>query len=343
MEQAQHLADPEIYRPRDPHASPLWSIIHDHYNSFVDSYEKDFAKEYGWLRPIVAEVVQEFLKCGDLSEGFARIRCPECHHEYLLAFSCKGRWFCPSCHAKKAVQFGERLHREILYPVPLRQYVFTIPKVLRKIFRRNRKLLSDLCRCAHQSLATFLRTVTGRPDGVIGAVMVIQTFGDYARWHPHLHAVVADGVFLPSGTFLVMDGQVSLRPLAELFRAAVLAMLEKHGCLDHSLARKIMTWRHVSGFSVHNGVRIGPHDAKGRIGLAQYIIRNPFSLDKLRYYPETGMVIYHSAMTHGKARQNFLVAPAAEFIARITQHIPDKGFQMVRYYGWYSNLSAPML
>ena len=26
-----------------------------------------------------------------------------------------------------------------------------------------------------------------------------------------------------------------------------------------------------------------------------------------------------------------------DFIARITQHIPDKSFQLVRYYGWYSN------
>ncbi len=51
------------------------------------------------------------------------------------------------------------------------------------------------------------------------------------------------------------------------------------------------------------------------------------------------MVIYQSAMTHGKARQNFLVMPATEFVARIVQHIPDKGFQMVRYYGWYSNRS----
>ncbi len=25
--------------------------------------------------------------------------CPDCHHEFLLAFSCRGRWFCPSCHA----------------------------------------------------------------------------------------------------------------------------------------------------------------------------------------------------------------------------------------------------
>ena len=28
---------------------------------------------------------------------------------------------------------------------------------------------------------------------------------------------------------------------------------------------------------------------------------------------------------------------ACDFIAEITQHIPDKRFQMVRCYGWYSN------
>ena len=28
---------------------------------------------------------------------------------------------------------------------------------------------------------------------------------------------------------------------------------------------------------------------------------------------------------------------ACDFIAAIAQHIPDKRFQMVRYYGWYSN------
>ena len=36
-------------------------------------------------------------------------------------------------------------------------------------------------------------------------------------------------------------------------------------------------------------------------------------------------------------RRNFEVFSAEDFIAAITQHIPDKGFQMVRYYGWYSN------
>ena len=42
-------------------------------------------------------------------------------------------------------------------------------------------------------------------------------------------------------------------------------------------------------------------------------------------------------MTHGKNRKNFELYRAEEFIAAITQHIPDKSFQMVRYYGIYSN------
>jgi hypothetical protein len=35
-----------------------------------------------------------------------------------------------------------------------------------------------------------------------------------------------------------------------------------------------MAWRHNSGFSVHNEVRIQQKDTKGIANLAQYIIRN---------------------------------------------------------------------
>ena len=44
--------------------------------------------------------------------------------------------------------------------------------------------------------------------------------------------------------------------------------------------------------------------------------------------------MYRSDMTHGKNKKNFELLPAEEFIARVTQHIPEKGFQMVRYYGY---------
>lgn len=39
---------------------------------------------------------------------FARIRCPDCGEERLLMFSCRTRGFCPSCHAKRLEEWGER-------------------------------------------------------------------------------------------------------------------------------------------------------------------------------------------------------------------------------------------
>jgi hypothetical protein len=47
--------------------------------------------------------------------------------------------------------------------------------------------------------------------------------------------------------------------------------------------------------------------------------------------------LYLSGITHGKNKKNFELLPAVELIVRVTEHIPKKGFQMVRYYGWHSN------
>jgi hypothetical protein len=37
------------------------------------------------------------------------VKCKDCGHEYILAYSCKPRHFCPSCHQKRVVEFGEWL------------------------------------------------------------------------------------------------------------------------------------------------------------------------------------------------------------------------------------------
>jgi hypothetical protein len=50
----------------------------------------------------------------------------------------------------------------------------------------------------------------------------------------------------------------------------------------------------------------------------------------------TGSILYRSGMNK-KIGRNFEVFTPCDFTAAITQHIPDKGFQLVRYYGWYSN------
>jgi len=35
-----------------------------------------------------------------------------------------------------------------------------------------------------------------------GMIVTVQTFGELPRWHPHVHAIVTDGVFTPKGSFI---------------------------------------------------------------------------------------------------------------------------------------------
>jgi len=98
-------------------------------------------------RPILRGVIEEFLDCGYLRHGFARVWCGACRSDYLLAFSCKRRYFCPSCHQKRVVLFAECVEQEVLEKVPVREYVVTIAKMLRIFFKHDRKLLGLLSRC----------------------------------------------------------------------------------------------------------------------------------------------------------------------------------------------------
>jgi len=42
-------------------------------------------------------------------------------------------------------------------------------------------------------------------------------------------------------------------------------------------------------------------------------------------------------MSHGKNKRNVWIFDPLAFAADITQHIPDKSSQLIRYYGWCSN------
>ena len=133
----------------------------------------------------------------------------------------------------------------------------------------------------------------------------IQTFSDYAKRHPHIYAIVTDGLFRRNGVSHVMP-RVSNKPLAELFRASVLVMLKKEGLINDASVAMIIKWRHTSDFSVDNSVRLARDDKIGITNLAQYIMRSPFSLAKLNNNHENGMVLYRSKMSLVKARNIFL-------------------------------------
>ncbi len=58
-------------------------------------------------------------------------------------------------------------------------------------------------------------------------VVSIQTFGDYPdKFHPHIHAIVSDGLFLKTGTFYVIPN-VHLKPLRKSSGPRSLRCLKK--------------------------------------------------------------------------------------------------------------------
>ena len=162
--------------------------------------------------------------------------CDECGHDYLLAYSCKTRYFCLSCHQNRMLAYSEWLEDNLLAPVPHRQYVFALPKLIQPFFRYRRHYLGQLCRLLAGLLKAGFKAMD--PGGQPAFIHYVQTFGDLVTFNPHLHALVADSVFLPSGTFQGLP-PLSEDTLREALRHLVLDFLCSEGILDTDLAARI--------------------------------------------------------------------------------------------------------
>jgi hypothetical protein len=134
----------DIYRPRNPKQTDYYKCVENNFEQLQGVWDERYAPLYGFWRHIVMDVIYKYLDCGDMHCGFARVRCDHCGQEYLLAFSCKRRHFCPSCHQKRVIEYGECLLTDVLKKVPHRHWVFSIPKRLRIYFMYDRALLGNL-------------------------------------------------------------------------------------------------------------------------------------------------------------------------------------------------------
>ena len=263
-----------VYKRRRPQASPLFRLVSDHLHRLQTVYDERSAREYGPWRPVVTQVADKFLACGVLDHGFARIRCDDCVHEYLLAFSCKCRYFCPSCHAKRLAIWTQWLDTTLLAPVPHRQVVLTIPKRLRANCLYRRPLLGEIARVAARTVTAAIRTLTGERKLAVGIVACLQTHGSRANWHPHLHLLVTDGGFRPDGTFVSWPVHDSAR-LTEAFRRAVLRRFVRLELFDEDQAAGMLTWPH-SGFHGHTAVWVPEED---RAFVTRHALRGSTSAD----------------------------------------------------------------
>lgn len=109
----------------------------------------------------------------------------EYQYKKLLAFSCKARRFCPSCQAKRQVEFSAFLTQGVLEPVARRQAVLYIPRRLRPFFMRGRRLLAKMARCGYDTVRDPIREALDCHDAVPAAAHTRGGTRDAgAAWNP---------------------------------------------------------------------------------------------------------------------------------------------------------------
>jgi len=120
-----------LYRPRNPRGSPLWQCARRHAGEL---------RESGRIgRPVERQIIERFIACGDPHQGFARIYCDACRHEFLLAFSCKNRGVCLSCNTRRMVATAAHLTDHVIPRLPVRRLLIScLP---------DRPVMADSGRC----------------------------------------------------------------------------------------------------------------------------------------------------------------------------------------------------
>jgi hypothetical protein len=260
-------------------------------------------------RPVPGYVEEEFrgyLECGLLCFGFARALCTGCGQGFVVAFSCKGRGVCPSCNGRHMTQTAAHLADHVIPPVPVRQWVISVPKRLRGMLADRPAAVAALTRIFLDEIERLLCAAAGVTEAAntpasahprLGGISFLHRFGSALNHHVHLHACVTDGVFMPAADGAGTDAppaflparsitQADLAALTERVRRRVIRWFRLARLLDAAAAAEMLAWENC-GFSVDAGVRITLLPPQLRVyrqpleHLLRYCARPPFALERL--------------------------------------------------------------
>ena len=155
---------PFHYERRCPEQTTLYRLVQQHAETFFAEVE---AATGASLPHFVKDEFDAFLECGILAHGFLRLRCADCGHDKLLAFSCKRRGFCPSCGARRIAQTAAHLVNHVIPHVPVRQWVLSLPIPLRLLLAAQPQLLTPVLQVVHRAVPS-LPARSGRAEGRAG-------------------------------------------------------------------------------------------------------------------------------------------------------------------------------
>ncbi len=218
--------------------------------------------------------------------------------------------------------------------------VFTLPDTLWPVFESNRWLLNDVCRLAVENLLYAARK-RGLEPGIFCA---IHTYGRRLNWHPHVHVSVTCGGLNKHGHWkklsFLKDAMRSrwmwnMRQLLLKAWSEGLAMPES---LSHITTES--QWRStvLKAGGKYWHVYMSKKTAGGRNtarygSLSEEATNSGFPAGALQRRSESELPL----PDHKTGETATETLTQRELVARLKQHIPEKFFKMVRYFGFLAN------
>jgi hypothetical protein len=182
------------YQRHEPEKTTLYKLIQANWLPFQQQVERDLGYP---LPDFVNKEFEAYLRCGILAHGFLRAQCASCHHEMLVAFSCKKRGFCPSCGARRMSETAAHLVDHVLPHKNIRQWVLTFPVPIRLCLAVRPKVMGRALEIAHLVIGQYYRNKAGlgATNAKAGAVTLIQRFGGSLNLNIHFHQLFVDGCY----------------------------------------------------------------------------------------------------------------------------------------------------
>lgn len=311
-------------------------VLNDWWSDFMIAHA-------GNIRQTVKDNVAKVRHCGNNEYGFSTYTCSLCGDQKHVPHTCKSR-FCNSCGKVKNDEWVERA-QTMLFNVSHKHLVFTIPSELWPLFRSNRKHLSLLFKSASQAVTDWAATRNFKP----GLVTVMHTFGSQLNFNCHIHVIYTlGGISLKTGKWTNVEF-VAATSLKARFKTILLGhirrlrdeliimpevkrlWLEKFQTADlYNVQSKLyaMEWYLYVGEKLDNA-----DFATKYIG--RYAKRPCLAETRIKYYSKNENIIKFEYKDKVTNKYEEIETDPLTFIGLLVVHIPEKHFQMIRYYSIY--------
>jgi len=289
--------------------------------------------------PEVLRAVYDMMKCCTPEMGRSILcACPECGHREIRYQSCGNR-NCPKCgHHKIAEWVAKRLKEKL--PVDYFMVTFTLPHEFNIVFQRNpAEALKIFFRAVSASL---LELGMSRLHGILGFMMIYQSWCRNGNFHPHIHVLIPGGALSPDcQTWLFprkRDFLFHRNPLGKNFRKKFNKMIQ---ALPEAAAVKRAAFfkKYVVNIkNVGDGVNSFNY-------LAAYTQRGFLANDRIVAYDGDNVTFAYRENTENGSPtiMRTRTLPAVEFMHLYLQHVLPKGVQRIRYGGIWAAAARKML